>query len=625
MPGAKLIQQRRSEASVYSSWRVPIGRMLKTHNSSSAITRVDILAYCLIGILAFFHFFANLRIEDYSSDSSLYIGLSRSILEKCAYEFNFESHTHFPPGFPLILAGLSWVFGNHYVVFIRALAVIGMLALLASYHLLCRTENKAFALVACLIVGTSGYYFQAVTQVVGSDVPYFFASTLALLLAMKLSVAQNRLERVVVLFGLLICLILSVLIRTVGVSLLVGMGAWLVLKLVFRRNDALYCLKTFVPVLMSGALVLTVWIMWSQHAKSEIENRGGRARTYIDNFWAKDPHQPELGRATVSDLLFRVGDNLVIHAAHIAEMLTRVPWVQKLWYSPFVLSVLVLISLGWARSLGAGNREGFAPWYFSAYVFVYLCWPFDEGSRFMLPAVILALLYFWRGTRFFKSALMRRPKAFLRWGSLVCGCLAIYATIEVFLSPSPSGLQPKLIAFFWFMATLATAVGSGAFNNLALRATSSLQCWFAGILARSISPICAAALIVLGLATQLVMAVDNVNATPETYVHYPSTQAATWISRHVSPHDVVMAQQISLIHRITGRRVVSFPISSNPHRIMDEIRKKQVKFLVVNTSSQMTYYRPTEAERINLLQDSYSAALELVHRERSLQIFKIRV
>lgn len=598
--------------------------MLNKYNSAFVVKHLDLLAYCLIGLLALFHFFANLRIEDYSSDSSVYIGLSRSILDKGAYEFNFEPHTHFPPGFPLVLAGLSSVFGNDHVVFIRALAIMGMLALLACYHLLCRMENKTFALAACLIVGTSPYYFQAVTQVVGSDVPFFLASTLTLLLAAKLSDRRNFLQVGVVLVLFVICVIASVLLRTAGVSLLVGMCAWLAVNYAFRREAGVYCLKTYVPALLAGALVLSMWVMWTAHTKNEIESRGGRAGTYIDNFWAKDPHQPELGRATVPDLLSRVGDNLVIHAAHLAEILTRIRWIQQVWYSPFVWGVAGLIALGWAGSV-ADNRDGFAPWYFSAYMFVYLFWPFDEGPRFMLPVVILAVLYLWRGARFLKSGLTRQPKDCLWYGFIIGAGLTGYATFDIVRSAGPAGLQSKFILMFWFLFALLTAMGSGVFHKkLGAMMTKSLQAFLVGKLARPIVMIGVFALLISGLGVQFAMALENLNINPQTFVHYPSTQAANWIARHALPSDVIMAQQIALIHRITGRRVVSFTVSSDPHKILAEIRKRQVKFLVVNTSNKMTYYLPTEAERLKLLQSSYPTMFELVHSERSLQIFRLR-
>ena len=50
-----------------------------------------------------------------SSDSALYMGLGRSILEGQGYVFNYEPHAMVPPLFPLLLAGVMKVFGPSYL------------------------------------------------------------------------------------------------------------------------------------------------------------------------------------------------------------------------------------------------------------------------------------------------------------------------------------------------------------------------------------------------------------------------------------------------------------------------------------------------------------------------------
>ena len=138
----------------------------------------EVLVYAFAVGLGLFHFFSSLRIESYAPDSSYYIGLADTILEKGSYEFNFAPHIIYPPGLPLSLALIALGFGSSYIVFVRAMAVIGACGLLASYALLRRLEGRTFAAAACLILGSSAFYFYMATQLVGSDVPYFFTSTL---------------------------------------------------------------------------------------------------------------------------------------------------------------------------------------------------------------------------------------------------------------------------------------------------------------------------------------------------------------------------------------------------------------------------------------------------------------
>ena len=251
--------------------------------------------------LGLFHFFSNLRIESYAPDSSYYIGLADAILKKGSYEFNFAPHIVYPPGLPLALSFIALGFGSSYIVFVRAMAVIGALGLLASYALLRCLEGRTFAAVACLILGSSAFYFHATTQLVGSDVPYFFTSTLTLLFAIKLKTARFQWQRWGFSLGLVAFLIFSLLLRTVAVALLAGTGAWLISNVVFGRRDATLQARRFTPALLIGVLVLGIWLAWveqSKHEAIDFSGEGGVGGSYVDQFWANDPHNPELGSAS---------------------------------------------------------------------------------------------------------------------------------------------------------------------------------------------------------------------------------------------------------------------------------------------------------------------------------------
>lgn len=597
--------------------------MVREYGNRFSARSLDILFYSSMGFLCLFHFFTNIRIEDYGADSSIYIGLASSILQKGTYEFNFAPHTFYPPGFPLLLALISAVFGSSYITFVRAMAVIDMLALFASYRLLRQMESRSFALTACLILGTSRYYFTTATQFVGSDVPYFLTSTITLLLALSVERARTPLRRLAISVGIALFLVFSLLIRTVGVSLLPGILAWLSFNLLFGRAKAVFLVKVFAPALVLGIVVFTTWLVWSEQMKHQATAIGVEGWTYVDQLRLKDPHQPDLGNATGFDLLSHSFENLVIQGAHLAEIGTHISWIQPLWYSPVVLTVVGLIAVGWAGSLRA-NDSGFAEWYFAAYVSMLLLWPFDEGPRFVFPIFTLALLYFSRGTKRLRIGLTHWPRSFFRFGFFVAASLTVYATFDVFVWMKHPNLQAELTTVFLAFTVVLTALRAGAVNEK--HRVSTIK--YFEMVTRSkklqlASAIGVAVLVVMGLGVQVTTAVKNVTISASTYIHEPSKQAAIWIKDHTLPNDVIMAQEAPIIHRISGRRVAPFTVTGNAHKIMAEIRDYKVTFLAVNTSKKMTYYRPTEAERMRLLQASYPGSFDLVHEERSLQIFKI--
>src|SRR5262245_15305 len=261
-------------------------RVRKSCGDSSGKWHEILVCVFAVG-LALFHFFSNMRIESYAPDSSYYIGLADAILEKGSYQFNFAPHIVYPPGLPLTLAIIAFAFGSSYIVFVRAMAVIGACGLLASYALLRRLEGQTFAAACCLILGSSGFYFYTATQLVGSDVPYFLTSTLTLLFAIKLEAARLRQQRLGISLGLGAFLVFSLLLRTVAVALLAGTGVWLIANFVAGRRDAALQVKAFTPVLLVGVLVLAAWLAWVEEAKHKAADFGGESATvtYVDQFW----------------------------------------------------------------------------------------------------------------------------------------------------------------------------------------------------------------------------------------------------------------------------------------------------------------------------------------------------
>jgi hypothetical protein len=582
------------------------------------------MMYILVITLGLVHFFSYMRVESFAPDSSYYIGLARSILERGKYEFNFAPHVFYPPAYPALLALISIPFGVSYFVSVRAAAIVGMLGLIASYELLRRKEGRGVAAAGCLILGFSGFYFYVAAQLVGSDVPYFLTSILLLVLITRVEQSWADRRPGILLRGAIVALlVISILMRTVGVALLLGMIAWLFVRALIEPKAALARAKFFAPAFLVASLVFSGWMVWTQQVKIDSIDQFGEAGTYVDQFWLAEPHNPERGRATAVDLVNRVGKNLLFQVAHVSAIITRIPWIEPHLYSPFVCIPIALVLLGWLSSVNKRGGE-LADWYFAVYWGIYLLWPYDVGPRFIFPVFPLIFLYLYRGGMELARIKPWRSVFMFRSFLVISVALAIYGVFTVVPRWAEMSLQTKASVLFWIItggSMLFVSAGVPKLINQPVHAL--ISAFFHPGVPKMCGGAAVAVLVIIGLVTQARGVAYNLDPKVSEYVHQPSKEAAAWLANHAASTDVVMAQQVPIVHRVSGRLTVSFPVRSDPREVMAVIRRFHVKFLVAITSPMGTNLFPTELERSSNLVIGFPEEVKLVHQELSYKIYQI--
>jgi hypothetical protein len=335
---------------------------------------------CLLVLLAATYLLQMLSPLRLNTDAIAFLTMGESAASGHGFLFRGQS-THFPLGYPIMLAGLdraglgaSWAFiglnclfasaavGSSYALYRRAFGVSGQVA-----ELLCALVLLCWVLVKHVTLPTS-------------DVAFLGWTSLALLACNQAERIRNsRRARTLAVAGALV--IASVATRTAGIALLPAF-LWACLLPELQSLSLNSCFRNLIAwgkghillvlagiglllFALVGAAQLILPMAYVREATGVFGSLGGPLSAFS---WIVKHRLLEWGELATN-----------VPAARIPSMASLVPFVGALALG------LVLCGL-FLRRWKIKSMEIF----FLAYLFILLCWPYHD-ARFLLPVVPLAI------------------------------------------------------------------------------------------------------------------------------------------------------------------------------------------------------------------------------------------
>lgn len=546
------------------------------------------------------------RLPDwFAGDEAYYVGLAQSLASGEGFTFNGQPHAIYPPGFPMLLApAVAWLGLQP-----RALTLFVVCANLASLgaiaaYLRSRGDARATLPVLVFFLGSVAV-FDVYTDLRSEG--------LFVLIAMVVLAAFERLERAPAPLALVIGLGLAAgvalpAVRSIGVAFPAAAAAAIGVRWL-RRSAAPRRWTVAAGASVVGGLAYQVW--WSARGALHAEERSyGNLLTMVD------PHQPDLGRAGVVDVGVRIAEQLTVQVGHGVELLAGLPFHAFLFGVP---QVAFVAALGFGL-IGEFRRSNpLAAWFLVAYLGIVVLWPFDEGTRFLLPVFPLIVLFAFRGGA---ALLARPPVTAVGWRRVGAGALvfAAAAAVEVALR-SPGSRQGWAWVVMWL---LLSAIGflcarRGRVSPVRFRAAPA--------------PTPASARVVWALvALHLVVGTPGIldraarhRAGDQQFNSRQIAGAIPWIRQHSDATAIVAATAGGQgLHLHTARFVELMPTTGDATRLWRTLDDSGARFLVVPVAHEYPYLLPTGPERLEIMDRARPNRLELVHTYDMGRIFEVR-
>ncbi len=310
-------------------------------------------------------------------DNAVYIILAESIARGRGYNNihlpDESPHTKYPFGFPLMLSLLLLLFGSEVIVFKLLVLATGVGSCYFMYRIGQLLFKEKINLIMPFYLSLPIFIIYGV-QIL-SETPFLCFSLGALYFFMR-----ARADRESFYYLSLIFATYAFFIRTAGITLIIGMMGFLLLKKQYKYS-VIFIL-----------LFIAVSVPW-QIRNSNIPSDA----SYIDLLLAKEPLQIELGRVNLFDILSRLWENFIFYSFTILPK-TLLP----ILHSSVSLSIAGLIFSG---IMLIGFLKRIEKWsaielYFVLSMVILLAWPRRWSSeRFLLPILPLLIVYLFFGIR----------------------------------------------------------------------------------------------------------------------------------------------------------------------------------------------------------------------------------
>jgi len=544
-----------------------------------------------------------------SGDPDKYVLLAGAMSHGEPYEVDGRPETKFSPGFPALLVPAAVLARDDFGVASRWAAFLSAFVFPLTYWWAARRGSR-FPLAIAVATVSSTTFLQLATGNPMAD-PAFTAVSLAFLGWADTGKSEPGRESWwnAVLGAVL--LTAAVAIRSAGIALIAAYAVVVAVRAITVRQGARRVIQRALPLLASIAYLAT-WSWWANQVHRPLYP-GDAANSYFQYVTLQDAHQAGLGRVSMVEVFGRLLPGLKTQAAHAGELLTQIPWIAPVWFSPLLALPLLLVLAGLAQDLRRGRFLG--PAYLVGYGVMVALWPFDEGARFLFPLLPLLFFYVGRGLVRLTNA-MRAGDPRVRRGLIVLGSVCLVGVLIMLLrQPTAPSRQQLFSVVVWstllVLAVFARGLVAARWSRIVWDRSAV---WVTGL---------TIAFTVAGIGQIApALAANAKGGGPREITAAALDRAATWLLSNSSDSAIVQATWSSRLHAATQRRVVPFP--TEPEAFTEIDRKFNPRYLVVLDSTVNPYRRPTDPERLTALRAALGTEPALVHTFAGGSIYALR-
>jgi hypothetical protein len=317
-----------------------------------------------------------------NGDNAGYYLLAKSINEGRGYSYAndiwHDAVDTFPPGYPFLLSIFMFISKDiEFLSYINGLFFLG--GLLLMYDVAKKLGVSWQLALSATLLTLCNYHLAQYSITTMSEVPYFFFSTLAMWLLMRIDVHAPFLKdkNFYLLVGVL-CL--TYYIRSLGIALIGGVGLYFLMY------------KRWKETAVMGLLFILAVAPWMYRGSSKhIES------SYRSAIMKVNPYKPELGKIDAKSLVARIDSNVLRYVGKeipnglVPTMETNYKGgnvVGSYWFMGILFIGLMVLGL-WKvpkyRSMIVG--------YMAANFAILLLWPYVWfGTRFMSPSIPYMIL-----------------------------------------------------------------------------------------------------------------------------------------------------------------------------------------------------------------------------------------
>jgi hypothetical protein len=596
---------------------------------NNPICSIDLLALIILVILSSIFAYTAATTENYGSDTSTYFELAKSIKNEHKYWFNFEPHTVYPPGFPLLLAGLMKLVGESFAELVKVTVAIGFLGIIGIYLLLRIERGPPTALAVATLVSTSFVYYFWTTVGLSSDVPYFTVSIYAILFFEIGSRTERR--WISVASSLLAALLISylVLIRSIGITFVFGIILWFInpLRIASKNTgtSSFERIKKWFPTVLLPIAVFLAWSCWCNQNRTPVQG-GDYMDSYSKQILKEDPHQIDSPNITLWKIPARIVAMGVVRTTSAMQTLFNSPYRTLGWSNPGFWLFLVIIIAGFCVSLREGGN--ITDWYFFSYIGMLLLYPFHEGTRYIFPIQPFLYVYGIIGMKvLFDNAQAVKIRKYYPILFITCSFFILNLVFSIYLQGKI--IKTDLISIVSWSILLVYTIYLYSRKQERFEETERNKFTLSGRTLDNNTILSTAKLllfigiIIAGIYHIRILAKQNMNPDPKTFINYSTVHAGRWISDHTPENSVIMHDQYQILHRLTKRKTIRFPLTTDPVKLIDKIHAHNVTFLIVLDEIEYEYYNPSTMRRFEMLMERYPKMFNKVYSFDQGKIYSV--